>query len=35
MSVKNNAVQRALDGFSPILMLGLGLTSAVAIALLG
>ncbi len=33
MPTKTETVQRVLDGFGPLLMLGLGLTSAVAILL--
>ena len=33
MTAKSETVQRVLDGFGPLLMLGLGLTSAVAVLL--
>ena len=35
MPTKTETVQRVLDGFGPLLMLGLGLTAAAATVLLG
>jgi hypothetical protein len=35
MATRIETVQRVLDGFAPLLLLGLGVTSAVATALLG